>query len=413
MFDNGDLVLGAVDKLLRAYYPEAIDCEIDDLESSFPEQEEQADSSLEMPARPITVYEDPPGQEADDSRSNLQASQARWRSTMYGVDEEDLEFLQENQPPVVEEEEGFRDVAVSNPWTIALINAATKSKKPLINRQLLSPAKSLGDVSMPPSSPAPSITPRRVSSAVPLTPQTSSQTNIRPSLDAQLEQSIQHLPQCGPLEQPSIIQATSMPDRLRRASIPPSEAQRSSSVAGIVRRPDQSLVDMSQPSFVPVRSVRAPDFAQESSALRRKQKKQPASANGPFIPPSQDADNTWFVQPLRGSQPFQPRRRQKQQREQAIPFSASDISSGPRRAVLTAANRLMENHSESGNNIDIRDYFGQHQRGRAMVATGPSFAAINAPPQRRPNSRPIPILYEYNQLESFLRRALLAFEAHQ
>jgi DNA mismatch repair ATPase MutL len=47
MFDNGDVVLGAVDKLLMSYYPKAITYEIDEQELPMPEQEEQARSLME------------------------------------------------------------------------------------------------------------------------------------------------------------------------------------------------------------------------------------------------------------------------------------------------------------------------------------------------------------------------------
>jgi DNA mismatch repair ATPase MutL len=292
MFDNGDVVLGAVDKLLMSYYPKAITYEIDEQELPMPEQEEQARSLMEMPVRnqtSLSIYEDPSEEDAEDYRFRLQASPASWRSSMYGIDEKDLEFLQENQPPVVEEEEGSGAAAVSNPWTIARMNAATKSNKPATNGQLLSPAKSDGEVSMRPSSPAPFGTPRRVASVTPLTPQTSSQMNIRPSLlDKALEESIQHLPQRKSPEQPSNTQAAVMSDRLRQSIIASSEA---------------------------------------------------------------------------------------------FPFSSSDLSSVLRRAVLTAADRLVKNRFESGNNTDIREFFGQPDRERAMVAAGSSFTAINAPPR--------------------------------
>jgi hypothetical protein len=42
---------------------------------------------------------------------------------MYGIDEDDLEFLQDSQAPVIEEEEGLRAAEVSNPSTIARMNA--------------------------------------------------------------------------------------------------------------------------------------------------------------------------------------------------------------------------------------------------------------------------------------------------
>jgi hypothetical protein len=114
---------------------------------------------------------------------------------MYGIDEDDLEFLQDIQAPVIEEEEGLRAAEVSNPWTIARINTAIKPKQPASNGQLLSPAKSQTGNTPLPSSPAPAITPNKPSPTGPLTPQTSLRTNmVRSPLDDELEHSIQRLP---------------------------------------------------------------------------------------------------------------------------------------------------------------------------------------------------------------------------
>jgi hypothetical protein len=61
---------------------------------------------------------------------------------MYGIEEDDVEFLQDSQAPVIEEEEGFRVAEVSNPWTITGMNAAIQPKQPIGNGQLLTLAKS-------------------------------------------------------------------------------------------------------------------------------------------------------------------------------------------------------------------------------------------------------------------------------
>ena len=102
-----------------------------------------------------------------------------WRSNMYGIDEEDLELINsEAQPPVIEDEEEQRRAAnVSNPWTIAKMSASIKSKKPGINGQLVTPAKSQGDLAMSSSSPI-RVNTRRQLPLEPPTPQTVSKHGV-------------------------------------------------------------------------------------------------------------------------------------------------------------------------------------------------------------------------------------------
>ena len=121
--------------------------------------------------------------------------QARWRTSMYGIDEDDLEFLQDDRTPVIDEEEDRRAIEVSNPWTIARMNAAIKPRQSTTNRQLPSPAKSTKDVNGHFSPSKVPVTPNRIMSAEPLTPQTTSKTNMmRSPLDDELQRSIQHRP---------------------------------------------------------------------------------------------------------------------------------------------------------------------------------------------------------------------------
>jgi hypothetical protein len=77
---------------------------------------------------------------------------------MYGIDEDDLEFLQYSQAPVIDEEEGLRAVEVSDSLTIARMNAAIKPKQPIGNGRLLSLAKSQTGVTPRRSSLSPALT---------------------------------------------------------------------------------------------------------------------------------------------------------------------------------------------------------------------------------------------------------------
>ncbi|KAL1795075.1 hypothetical protein ACET3X_006891 [Alternaria dauci] len=197
LFDNSDLVTGIVDKLLRAYYPEAAQ-EVRRTEPPTSAQQQYENQPKQLPTSPIgssiTAYGDETTSAIEEPPITLMQAQPRWRSSMYGIDEDDLQFLQEDHTPVIVEEEGIRATEISNPWTIARMNAKIKPKQVGSHEQLLSPTKGQGDGNSDPGSPGTAVTPHRPRSSLPLTPQTSSRTNVaRFPLDAQLERSIQHI----------------------------------------------------------------------------------------------------------------------------------------------------------------------------------------------------------------------------
>ena len=83
-----------------------------------------------------------------------------WRPNMYNVDFDDEEYDCVTQEPmhvltgnIEEEEDALRDVRVSNPWTIAKVNAPIRRVQPdrsttgiaCLNGQLLTPARQRGD----------------------------------------------------------------------------------------------------------------------------------------------------------------------------------------------------------------------------------------------------------------------------
>lgn len=93
MFDNVELVLSVVDKLLRSYYPEA-----------STENEGPPTSAQQLPVSQIehipqlvqigrSVYEDPTSKTVEQHTPQPSHDPPRWRSSMYGIDEDDMEFL--------------------------------------------------------------------------------------------------------------------------------------------------------------------------------------------------------------------------------------------------------------------------------------------------------------------------------
>ncbi|KAF1944069.1 hypothetical protein EJ02DRAFT_420648 [Clathrospora elynae] len=357
MFENGDVVLGVVDKLLKSYYPEAI-VKFEEIKSPTSAQqpyEIEEEEPLVRDQTPISVHEDSPAEPSEQPASEPPSEQLRWRSSMYGIDEDDLEFLQDNQAPVTEHEEGCRAVDVSNPWTIARMNAVIKPKQPISNGQLLSPAKSQSDFIPLPSSPIPAITPHRASPVQPLTPQTSSRTNMeRSSLDYELEQSVQQLARISSTE--CTLGAGSEERKMPRRR-EQSELRTSSHFAQVdLQRPDSRCFQLDQVS--PASNDMPPPAL---SAPRRSQRKQQPYTNKSFAPPAQQLNDMWVRKPMPGLQPSQPSRRQKRSKHQEVSMFPSDIPSCPCRPVLTTAEHLIENRLYSEDNNDIRDVFGRRR----------------------------------------------------
>ena len=290
---------------------------------------------------------------------------------MYGIDEEDLGCLQEDAPAEMEEEEGRRDVSISNPWTIARMNAPVKSKKPISNNQLPSPAKSQGDTSPARPSPATTTTPCRTRPIEPLTPGMSPPINAHSSrLDDGLQRSIQHIPRPDSLDNPPLID--------RAPALPSFEENMS---PAFVRPAFQSPFSDSPVS--------------NSAATRRTQTALQSVRNRPFVPPVSHSGDTWFGQPMRNA-PKAPRS-QKRPRYQRIPLVPNgDTFSSQRSLILPAAERLVEARLTSENNTDIRDFFGQSRH--APFDTSFSAQSRSSSPQHIADQ-----LRVYAERESFAR----------
>ena len=153
LFEDGNAVVALFEKLLVGYYPEAIaDTETPlaggDVEVSEPplssqqyhEQNPEETISQNVNADVSDDIEAP--DETSMVRRSQQHRQSQWISSMYDIDEEDVGVTQDDYHPEVEEEEELRAAAISNPWTIAHMNAPLKPNKTSHNEQLLSPAKS-------------------------------------------------------------------------------------------------------------------------------------------------------------------------------------------------------------------------------------------------------------------------------
>lgn len=340
MFENEDVVLGTFDRLMRSYYSEDAACPEGDI---IPTSAQQSPISRaeKFPAQIQT-----PAQRDRDYAYELHGL-PRWRSSMYGIDEDDMQIIQDEQPLAVEDEVCMRDLEVSNPWTIARMNAAVKTGRFSASTQLLSPAKTQHDVS-PQSSPILVETPRRNLPLDPLTPQSIEKLNCSSLLDEELMRSIQRAvpfsstrKMCGSdhMEGRVPLQNTSNLTQANRYDYQTLETDSFQ---------DEEINSTPQISRIPM-----------SSAPRRSQHRQrQAYVNKPFVPPAANINDTWFGQPMRGSGSQKATSSKGHPKTQDIvPFTSSSIPSSPRRRVPNTAERTMKKTLHSGSNTDIRGFY--------------------------------------------------------
>jgi DNA mismatch repair ATPase MutL len=368
MFDNESFILALVDRLLVLYYPEST---ISAKPVEEPKSEEvvvaqltQKPNAEEPPSRfgtPTSIHRGTSVEGPEVSSSATHSQHPRWRMSMYGIDKEDQEFLRENTPVETEEEDGWRDATISNPWTIARMNAPVKSKQPVGNGQWSDPAKSQIYTCSAPQSPTSAATPSQTRSVEPQTLQTSSQINEKNSrLDEELQRSIQRVPRYSSRD--DLISGQSNSSLMDPSSALPSFEERMS------------------PGFVlPATQLSIHDAAfPDSAASKCIQKPRKTFKNKPYVPPGTQSDDTWFGQPMRNAR--KTTRPHKRPQQQGLPFvSNNDTFKSQRPLVLPAAERVVDARLASENNTDIRDFFGQSRR--APLEISPSAQPRDSSPQ--------------------------------
>jgi hypothetical protein len=368
LFEDCDAVVALFDKLLVCYYPEVVvdtevtldDGGVDVSESPLPSQKSQETHSEDaVPREDISSRScdlEVSG-ESDEIRLGLQNEKPQWVSSMYDIDEDGLDVTQDDRYPEIEEEEELRAAAISNPWTIARMNAPLKPKRPIPNGQLLSPAKSL--VSQP-SSPAPITT----NQALPVTLSTpSSSQNTNRFLLGQSLQRSDRVELSPSADYRSVENNMSQPVR-------PPQCHAASPPFGI-----NTLGRLGQRAYEPSGSVPVDTLLNSRSGEQREASPDPLNSNLPsvtpegrrrkvqnkpyknrqFVSPVDQPNDTWFGQPMRGAQPANSSRTQKQKRKQEAPIlSRHNAHSSP--TPVPAENRL---HCTSNN--DIRAFFSQNR----------------------------------------------------
>ncbi|KAH8732720.1 hypothetical protein GQ44DRAFT_820992 [Phaeosphaeriaceae sp. PMI808] len=382
IFGCEETVLSAVDRLLSSFYP-ASAVEVENKEPPPSAQGHQATQCEEIRTciqTPAPVCYDTTNEISEQNTSERRSEKPRWRSSMYGIDEDDLEFLEEIQAPVIEEEEGIHAVEVSNPWTIARMNATTKHRKDFTNLQLPSPAKSHSEA-MRPSSPMLLTTPLRVSQVEPLTPQTSSRMAAKESSTGKDKNDSSHPPHCGPEDGSStnVIGKSSMPEACHQSNLL-SKINYKVSNTGNVKKLQPSSLKVSKHNSVSGQAAPTSNMdlvvstTPSSPTSRFTQKNQIPPLRKSLIGSSQDLADDWFGQPLRKLRSQQSPRRRRQDEEQEVHLFPRD-SSLVSKTVLNRADHISDNNLYSENNTDIRDFFGQKKGGRGVNSRG--FTSIN------------------------------------
>lgn len=348
LFADSDVVLRAVEDLLAGFYPETLNL-IDSTESNEDDSQFQnpreADVSIAREELFTHVEQQycPPhgGTSAQESLSGI----PRWRHTMYGVDEEDLGLFQDNQAPFVDEDEEVRALEVSNPWTIARMNAATGQKSSFSNGQLPSPTKSQKHTSPSSSSPARMATPRPTSRDRPSTPQSSNQEAAHPQPHIEtVRSSIQDLVRSGMVRQKDGVTGESVshvPDHVSCLS--------STAHIGLSVNSNPVSLDISRSQKSRTRQWQTQTQSQSpySPELQPAQRKRFADNDkARSFESSEGSSDSWFGQPMRGSNLVPQTRHSKRTAEICNPPVSIDK---PRLSQVT---------SYPTNNADIRNYLG-------------------------------------------------------
>ncbi|KAI4178567.1 MAG: hypothetical protein LQ346_007404, partial [Caloplaca aetnensis] len=255
-----------------------------------------------------------------------------WRNSMYAGDD-DGEVVHAilaigNQSSEEEDEGDIRSITVTNPWTLAKLNAPVRSQKandqsetgPVRDQQLLTPAKApedlLGDLSSPLRIPRPDgiqylLTPTKSQTAT--ANEQSSPVSFPYPMKAwgKAHREIESSPgQVLSEEQPS---SSSMLDTwVQRPPAQPMEEISIPEQDNMVSRPQRDFVSAATlPQGTPLSAI--PDISQKprQRAAQRKQQRQ-ANINKPFTPPVQDLNRGWFdpleLSSSRPPKPSQPRR---------------------------------------------------------------------------------------------------------
>ncbi|KAH7399339.1 hypothetical protein BKA66DRAFT_589235 [Pyrenochaeta sp. MPI-SDFR-AT-0127] len=339
IFENGELVVGAVNRLLDFYYPE-ITVEAENFELPTIAQSCQKLQSEVLPSRehsPALDDNNTPKNVSDRPASEARYEQTQWRSSMYGSDEDDIGFLPYNQPPIVQEEEGLRAAALSNPWTIARMNAIVKPRNIANNGQLLSPAKSPSKAFAERTSVTQATTPICTLPAEPLTPRKSPRSNIPQSLlDCEVEQNTHHA-QASLQERANIAGSREM---LRTGGREP---------FNMLSAEDEGSTYIAHCDYQHSTSRPCP----LSLAPRRSQQKQSVNTNKSGVPLTQGSNDTWFGQPMRSSGRIPSSHRPKRSKNQEVPYFVSDTLPNRRQSRLVTAGRSRPNEL---NSTDIRTF---------------------------------------------------------
>lgn len=345
IFGNEDFIVGLVNRLLATYYPEHIRSSehAKASENTMVIQPTQIfdveDEDLPSPHTPFSTHQDTLVKITESSSSEAHGNPC-WRSSMYGIDAEDLDTLQNAPPPSVVEEEGCGDVEVSNPWTIARMNAPIKPKQSVQNTQLLSPTKSRrGGLFTAPQSPVPATTPRQSRLVEPLTPRTTSRNVTYGSrFEEELQQSICRLPQ----------------QHAHKGSV---GGHHPGPSIGCTQGLPSSEDGVSPDFVVPSRQFSSSKSPAGPIPLQGNQNTRRIFKNKPHVPTTPQLDETWFGQPMRNTKKAV--RPQKRPRHQApSPFAKNGAFSSQRSLLFSAAERLVDTGLASENDTDIRDFFG-------------------------------------------------------
>jgi DNA mismatch repair protein, C-terminal domain len=353
LFTNSELVLKAVEELLSAFYPDGSTIYHTEGHETLVSETNPKIFGIQNIVRrksPITIFEDNDGDIAfvpEEGRA--------WRSNMYGIDEEDMELFDENRlrPSSHESEDtpqGLKSPAISNPWTIARMNALVKTTSSVKNSQPLTPLGSRRVPELNSSSPIAPKAQQRQLTLAPLTPQPSSPAkSIRSLVDEELERSIEHLPRPLRYERANRLSTQGI---LRVENTTPSGGRQ------LTNEPNIGFVPASRIHYgTPLDSI-----PESLTRPRRNPRRRRGNADKPYVSPIKNPQKPWInnlPSPEMSSQSPQ-RQCQASLNRITTPSFQSSNARVERDVVLDAANALIE-LVPGDRNRDIRDFVATRQ----------------------------------------------------
>ena len=385
LFENGELVLSAVERLLTAFYlvilkerepvrsaespaatgedspcfpprPSSLDPPPSSI--SFPETSTHSVPLFSLPSTVFALPEPDP-----DTSTAVRSAVHGWRSGMCDIDEEDMNSPHNYQPLVIEEEDKLLNTPrLSNPWTIAKMIAPVKHPKAATNTRLVTPVRRNGKIL---HSSSPISQNEDIEHALGLlTPQMSSPSHRFGLLSNSEPRDM--------LFEPTAVSQNSTASEEIDSEVPELGRDGQASI------PDFGISTHCNRTNAGVKFSQGAPNVSHFSRFSTGPKK---NTSRPFKPPTKEPDSSWY-----GFTPYKATQHRERTKPAPDRFKGSNEEAGTvesRDRIVSAAEALVQTRS-SNQNRDIREFIPTKRLARAegvqkMPAPQRSFIPVNPP----------------------------------